>query len=153
MRVLGTGIFSWRLFSPPKGLQSFWEASFSCRFPAAWRVVNSCLQCWQYKDCQELFPLGESSRTGLVGERRLFRIWGSGREGRVDLLKVLRPWLVTTADDVGFWRSRCKKFLPPLHFVEGIETRHQQPASFALTIVDSEVVAREFLGSADLSGA
>ena len=85
MGVLDTVVLPQHLSSPLKGLQLLWEALLPRHFLAARRGVISCLQYWQCKGCHKLCCFGGSLRTGTTVERQSFRIWGPGREGRVDL--------------------------------------------------------------------
>ena len=97
-----------------------------CSFAVLANVISSP---WHWrKDCQGLFHLRRSSKTGSARERQSSRIWQSGGKGRVDLSRPKNQilWPMRTADGVEswhFWRRGC---LLPQHFVEGTVTKHRQ---------------------------
>ena len=96
MGVFDTRALPWLPPSLSKSLQLS-ELLHLCHCPTARRDVGSYFRCWR-KDCHELYCFGGSPGNGATGEWQSFRIWGPGRERKVDSLKGRRPWLVTTAD-------------------------------------------------------
>ena len=98
-----------------------------CRLiPAVLRASTTYHQCLPYKRIYLLARFRMCLKIDAAREEQLFCIWRSDGERRGDLSKVQKPWLRTTVDGGGFWRSWRRVSLPPLDFIEGIKTRRQQ---------------------------
>ena len=80
IRVFSTGTLPQRLSSLLEGLQRLWEALLPCRCLATWKVIVSCLQHWQCKDCLELFCFEKSLKISRAEEKQSFCIWESDIE-------------------------------------------------------------------------
>ena len=130
MRAFHTGILSWRLSSPLRGLLILWMLLPPHHFFAA--LVDVISYFWRWlKDCQGLFHLGGSSKTGSARERQSSCIWGSAGEGRVELSQPKDQilWPMRTAGGAKswrFWRGEC---LLPKHSVKSTVIKYRQLCS------------------------